>query len=134
MTVYLALECLAAPMNAVVPRATGALVWVHQGANGACLPPVVHSALLVQTVSTTCHGACVELVPHLPLDDPLHHHMELVLQTAVEAEGRTGRLYAELLADALAAHFLRRYAACGSRAGSAPRALARQAAARHGVY
>jgi hypothetical protein len=113
MTVYLALECLVPPMNAVIPRATGTLVWTHQGVPGACLPPVAHPALLVQTVSTMCQGACVEIVPHLPVDDPLRHHMELVLQTAFEAEGVTGRLYAESLADALAVHFLRRYAACG---------------------
>jgi AraC family transcriptional regulator len=123
MTVYLALECLVASMNAVVPRATGVLVWVHQGAPGACLPPVVHSALLVQTVSTTCQGACVEIVPHLPVDDPLRHHMELALQTAFEAEGVTGRLYAESLADALAVHFLRRYAACGAMAPTVPHKL-----------
>jgi AraC family transcriptional regulator len=113
MTVYVALECLVAPMNAVVPDATGALVWVHEGAYGACHPPVVHSALLVQTVSTTCQGACVELVPHLPVDDPLRHHMALVLQTAFDAEGVAGRLYAATLADALAVHVLRRYAVCG---------------------
>ena len=123
MTVYLALECLVASVNAVVPRATGALVWVHQSVPGACLPPVVHSALLVQTVSTTCQGACAEIAPHLPVADPLRHHMGLVLQTAFEAEGETDRLYAESLADALAVHFLRRYAACGAIAPSVPHGL-----------
>ena len=66
-------------------------------AYGACLSSCVHSALLVQTVSTTCQGACVEIVPHLPVDDPLRHHMELALQTAFEAEGVTGRLYARVV-------------------------------------
>jgi AraC family transcriptional regulator len=36
--------------------------------------------------------------------------MALVLQAAVEAEGVTGCLYAEALANALAVHFLSRYA------------------------
>jgi AraC-like DNA-binding protein len=123
MTVYLALEFLVAPMNAVIPRATGTLVWVHQGAYAVCLPPVVHSALLVQDVSTTCQGACVEIVPHLAVDDPLRHHMELALQAAFEAEGVTGRLYAKSLADALAVHFLRRYAARGFLAPAVPHGL-----------
>jgi AraC family transcriptional regulator len=39
--------------------------------------------------------------------------MGLVLRTAFEAAGLAGRLYAASLADALAIHFLRRYAACG---------------------
>jgi AraC family transcriptional regulator len=123
MTVFLALECLVAAVNAVGPGAAGTLVWVRQDVPGSYLPPIVHSALLVRTVSTMCQGAYVEVVPHLPVDDPLHHHMELVLQTAFEAEGVTGRLYAESLADALAAHFLRRYATCGAIAPAVPQGL-----------
>jgi AraC family transcriptional regulator len=72
----------------------------------------VHPALLVQPASTTGQGACVELVPHLSVDDPLRYHMGLVLQTAFEAEGVAGRLYAATVADALAVHILRRYAGC----------------------
>jgi AraC family transcriptional regulator len=68
--------------------------------------------LLVQTIAIRLDGKGIELVPHLPADDPLCTHMNLVLQTALAAEGVAGRLYAEALADALAAHFLRRYAGC----------------------
>jgi AraC family transcriptional regulator len=50
-------------------------------------------------------------VLHLPIHDPLHYHIALVLQAAVDAEGEGGQLYAEALADALTVHFLRRYAA-----------------------
>ena len=56
------------------------------------------------------HVHYAELVPHLPGHDPLRHHMALVLQAAVEAEGVAGCLYAEALANALAVHLLRRYA------------------------
>jgi AraC family transcriptional regulator len=35
--------------------------------------------------------------------------MALVLQAAIEGEGEAGKLYAAVLADALMAHFLRRY-------------------------
>ena len=73
-------------------------VWVHQGASGrASLPAALR--LLVQTASTTCQGACVEIVPHLPADDPLRHHMGLVLRRRSRAEGVPGRLYAATLSD-----------------------------------
>jgi AraC family transcriptional regulator len=89
----------------VVSAATGVLMWILRE------EPAVHPALLVQTASASRHGACVELVPHLPLRDPLLSHIALVLQAAVEAEDRAAQLYVTVLADALAMHFLRRYAA-----------------------
>jgi AraC family transcriptional regulator len=52
-----------------------------------------------------------KLVLHLPINDLLHCHIALVLQAAVDAEGEAGQLYAETLAEVLAVHFLRRYAA-----------------------
>ena len=124
LTVYLALACVVAPSHARDSGVTGTLVWVPQGADGAGRPPVVHAALLVQPTSTTGQGACVELVPHLPADDPLRHHMELVLQTAFEAEGVAGQLYVATLADALAVHVLRRYAGCGPTVPPEPSGLA----------
>jgi AraC family transcriptional regulator len=91
---------------------TGTLLWVYGQGDGESITTAVHPALLVQTASASRQGAYVELVPHLPLDDPLHHHITLVLQAAVAAEGMAGRLYAEALANALADHLLRRYAVC----------------------
>ncbi len=58
----------------------------------------------------------VTIVPSLQADDPLLHHMILLLQAVVTGKGEAGRLYAEALADALLGHFLRRYVI-------APRAL-----------
>jgi AraC family transcriptional regulator len=43
--------------------------------------------------------------------DPLRQHSALVLQAACAADSVAGRLYAEILANALAVHFLRRYTA-----------------------
>ena len=101
-----------------IPRATGTLLWLQEDVQVEGLTPAVHPALLVQTASVWLDEKCVELVPHLPADDPLFAHMELALQAARAAAGITERLYAEALADALAVHFLRRYAACGPLTGA----------------
>jgi AraC-like DNA-binding protein len=74
----------------------------------------VHRALLVHTVYEALQVEYMELVLHLPLHDPLHRHIALVLQAERDAEGEAGHLYAQSLADALVVHFLRRYAAVQS--------------------
>jgi AraC-like DNA-binding protein len=99
------------PVHAVLPGVTGTLLWVHGQGDEASITPV-HPALLVQTASASPQGVYVELVLHVPLDDPLLHHSAAVLQAAVAAEGLADRLYAEVLANALADHLLRRYTAC----------------------
>jgi AraC-like DNA-binding protein len=112
LTFYLDPRLLLAPVHAVLPGVTGTLLWVHGQGDEESITPAVHPALLVQTASASRQGAYVELVPHVPLDDPLHRHIASVLQAAVAAEGMADRLYAEALANALADHLLRRYAAC----------------------
>ena len=109
LTLYLDPELLLAPHHNRLPGATGTLKWLH--GQGECLTPSVHPALLVHTVPTSLQVECAELVLHVPLDDPLLHHIALVLQVAVNAEGEAGQMYTETLADALTVHFLRRYAA-----------------------
>jgi AraC family transcriptional regulator len=123
MTFYLAPGLLKPTRNTVIPGATGALVWVRQAGHGAYLTPDVHPALLVQAASVSLQRGCVELVPHLQADDPLSHHMGLVLWVAFTAEEMAGRLYAEALTNALAVHFLHRYAAYGHTAQEAPGGL-----------
>jgi AraC family transcriptional regulator len=59
----------------------------------------------------------------LYIDDPLLHHIGLVLQADITAEGMASQLYTESLANALAVHFLRRYAACQHPARGVPRCL-----------
>jgi AraC family transcriptional regulator len=54
----------------------------------------------------------VELVPHLSPCDPLLHHSVLLLQVASTDDRVVSHLYTELLADALAAHLLKRSATC----------------------
>lgn len=123
LTFYLDPILLLPPPHGVVPAVTGVLAWVSSEGQVECLTSSVHPALLVQTASASLPVACVVLVPHLPVDDPLLHHMTLVLQTAHAAEGGAGRLYAASLADALAVHFLRRYTACGYIAHEVPAGL-----------
>jgi len=122
MTFYLERRVLAGAQDALLP-ATGTLMWVVCEGQGAGSPPAWHPALLVRTAPATCHEAYVELVPHLPSDDPLYHHMELVLQVALAAEDLSEQLYAMSLADALAIHFLRRYGGCQPPTLAGPRGL-----------
>jgi AraC-like DNA-binding protein len=110
LTFYLDPRLLLPTVHGVSPGATGTLMWVHGKRDATCIPPTVHPALLVHTAYESLHVHYVELVPHLPRHDPLLHHMALVLQAAVEAEGEAGGLYAEALANALAVHLLSRYA------------------------
>jgi AraC-like DNA-binding protein len=109
LTLYLDPELLLAPLHTRLPGTTGDLMWVH--GHEECLTPSVHPALLVHTAHTSLQVECAELVLHLSIHDPLHYHIAMVLEAAVDAEGEAGQLYAEALADALAVHFLRRYAA-----------------------
>jgi len=111
LTLYLDPELLLAPLHNKLPGATGALMWLYGQGEGECVPPSVHPALLVHTACASLQVECAELVLHLPINDPLQSHIAQVLQAAVDAEGEAGQLYAEALADALAVHFLRRYAA-----------------------
>ena len=68
------------------------------------------SCILSPQISLTKY---VELVPHFHANDPLLHHIELVLQATSNADSTAERLYTEVLTNALAVHLLRRYAACG---------------------
>jgi AraC family transcriptional regulator len=88
-------------------------MWVHRESDVEDTTTAVHPMLLVQaaTVSSLDH---IELIPHLCVHDPLRYHNELVLHAAHAANSEAGRLYAEILTNALAVHFLRRYAACRS--------------------
>jgi AraC family transcriptional regulator len=74
----------------------------------------VHPALFVHAPDSSLQAERVTIVPSLPTYDPLLHHIALVLQAAIEGEDVAGQLYAAVLADALAVHFLGRYAASRS--------------------
>ncbi len=110
LTFYLDPGLLLPTVHDVLPGATGTLMWVHGQRDEMSITPTVHPALLVHAAYESLQVHYAELVPHLPRHDPLLHHMALVLQAAVEAEGVAGGLYAEALANALAVHLLSRYA------------------------
>ena len=111
---YLDPGLLLATAYNVIPGATGELLWVPRPPKIEFPIPVVHRALLVHTVYEALQVEYMELVLHLPLHDPLHRHIALVLQAERAAKGEAGQLYAQSLADALVVHFLRRYAAVQS--------------------
>jgi AraC-like DNA-binding protein len=111
LTVSLAPALLLAPLPPRLPHVTGTLMWLYGQGEGECHTRATHPSLLVQPADASLQGEYAELVLHLPITDPLSDHIALVLQAAVDAEGEAGQLYAEALAEALAVHFLRRYAA-----------------------
>jgi len=123
LTFYLDSGMLLASVCTVLPGVTGSLRWLRRQGDGEFLTPAVHPVLLVQTASASRQEKYVELVPHLPLYDPLLYHIAAVLQAVVTGKGVAGQLYAEVLANALADHLLRRYAAGRQSAGALPGGL-----------
>lgn len=102
---------LAGIANKGLPRVTGELMWTPCHDQPTSFTCSMRPMLLVHSFHETCPAEHVEIVANLGEHDPLLHHMALVLQTEIEGEGVDGRLYAESLVDALAAHFLRRFSA-----------------------
>jgi AraC-like DNA-binding protein len=111
MTFSLAAVLLAATAHTVLPGATGELVWLPWPEQAVSPTPAVQPVLLVHAPDVSLQAERVTIVPSLHAHDPLLHHIALVLQVAVAAEDMAGHLYAAALADALVAHFLRRYTA-----------------------
>jgi AraC-like DNA-binding protein len=95
----------------VIPRVTGELVWVHWQETAASCTPAVHPMVIVRGPYDSPDVERVMIMPSLLARDPLLQHLALLLRTAINGEGGAGELYADILADALAVHFLKRYAA-----------------------
>jgi AraC family transcriptional regulator len=102
----------------VILRATGELVWVRREGHDQSIALYVHPLLIIHVASEPLHADRVQIVPHFHAGDPLLHHIRLVLQVAIEAEGVARCLYAEVLTTALAVHLLRRYRTCRPPAGA----------------
>jgi AraC-like DNA-binding protein len=115
---------LADTTYAVLPGATGELVWVHWQEQTASPTPVVHPALIVHATDASLQAERIKIVPYVHAHDPLLHHLALVLRAAIEGEGVAEQLYATSLADALVVHFLRRYAASRQSLPAVPGGLA----------
>jgi AraC family transcriptional regulator len=124
LTVYLDPGLLARAGGGLAPT-TGALVWARRERETEWLTLDVHPVLLVKAARDSRPRDRVELVPHLHADDPLLHHIRLVLQAAIDARSVEGRLYAESLTHALAAHLLRRCETCLLPAGMGPAGLSK---------
>jgi AraC family transcriptional regulator len=113
LTFYLAPVLLRGTTHGTLPGVAGVLVWIRREEHEAFLPLTVSPTLLVHTISADLPTKYVELVPHFHANDPLLHHIELVLQATSNADSTAEGLYTEVLTNALAVHLLRRYAACG---------------------
>jgi AraC-like DNA-binding protein len=100
-----------AALNGAGTTATAELVWIRRDEDTQSGWVAARPALLVYAPNCVFSAECTEIVPHLGAGDPFLQHIALVLETRLQARTADGRLYAELLADALALHFLRRYRA-----------------------
>ena len=102
----------------ILPESTGEMVWSPWREQTAAPISAAHPVLLVQHPCASSQGTRVTITPSLHPRDPLLHHMALVLQTSINGEDEAGWLYASALADALAVHFLKRFAASQSALGA----------------
>jgi AraC-like DNA-binding protein len=103
---------LLASTRELTTAVTGELLWAQQGGHAQPISLYVHPVLIVHVAYESLQVDRVEIVPHFQTCDPLLCHITPVLKTEIEAEGVAGRLYAELLINALAVHLLRRLRTC----------------------
>lgn len=96
----------------------GRVVWTRQAKTdshpGA---PMVQPVMVIERAGESAPAEPVCILPGFHPEDPLRHHLALVLQVGCTAAQAPERLYADALTQALALHFVQRYA---SQAG-APR-------------
>jgi AraC family transcriptional regulator len=64
---------------------------------------------LAQIAYESVHSDRVELLPTMKKVDALIHNIGLALKASLEADGVSGRFYADSMATALSAHLLRHY-------------------------
>ena len=115
---------LAPTAYTMLPGSTGEMMWSPWREQAAAPISAAHPVLLVQPPCASLQGGRVTITPALHPQDPLLHHMALVLQTSINGEDEAGWLYASALSDALAVHFLKRFAASQSALGQATNGLA----------
>jgi AraC family transcriptional regulator len=67
-------------------------------------------ALLARTQAELCPNCEVALMPHLDQGvDPLIYQIAIALKTSLEIDGTSSKLYADVMANALAVHLVSRY-------------------------
>jgi AraC-like DNA-binding protein len=134
LTIYLDPKLLMATTRYLIPGAAGELIWVCREEHTQSITLYAHPLLIVHAAYESPHIDRVEVVPHFHADDPLLHHIILVLKAEIEAESMVARLYAELLTNALAVHLLRRYATCRPLTGACPSGLSKPKIHRMAAY
>ncbi|HEX8747855.1 MAG TPA: AraC family transcriptional regulator [Pyrinomonadaceae bacterium] len=70
-------------------------------------------SLVLRAASESRAPSGIEVIEKCSLDDPVISHVGAALLAELDAEGLSGRLYAESLANLLAVHLLRHYTAAG---------------------
>lgn len=101
----------ALPDAKTISGVMGEFVWIRWEEDTEASSIAARPALIVYPPNAAFPVDRIETVPHLAAGDPLVQHIALVLQAEIDAKTAEARVYAESLADALAIHFLRRYAA-----------------------
>lgn len=96
--------------QSVGPRVRGEFVWLRLAENDTVSSPAVRPAVIVHGAPLREQTERIEMIPHFHATDPLFQHLMLVVRAASTAESPAGQLYAEALTNALATHFLKRYA------------------------
>ncbi|HEY0320292.1 MAG TPA: AraC family transcriptional regulator [Pyrinomonadaceae bacterium] len=72
-------------------------------------------SLIFRAASESRNSSGVEVMEKCTLSDPVISHIGMALMAELDAEGLSGRLYAESLANVLAVHLLRHYTAAENR-------------------
>jgi AraC-like DNA-binding protein len=111
VTFYLDPILLRDPTHAAISGATGELMWFRRECHAESINPSIHPALIVHMAHEALQAERVQIIPHFRARDPLIQHIALVLKADLQGEDSASRLYAEVLANALVVHFLKRYAA-----------------------
>ncbi len=99
-------------------EARGELIWATQEERSHTDTRPAHPVLIISPLSRRKQIQRIEIIPHFQADDPLLHHFVLVLQAERAAESAANVCYAEALTNALAVHFLKRYAAVNPSQGA----------------
>jgi AraC family transcriptional regulator len=94
-----------------VPTAMGELVWIRRDEDVQYGSVAARPVLIVYGTDGILSSDRAEIVPHIAAGDPLLQHIALVLEARFQAKTVESDVYAELLSDALAVHFLKRYRA-----------------------
>src|SRR5262249_51013332 len=94
------------------------LIWATQEERSHTDAPPAHPVLIISPLSRRKQIQRIEIIPHFQADDPLLHHFVLVLQAERAAKSAAKVCYAEALTNALAVHFLKRYAAVNQSQGA----------------